>query len=125
MDASQREKYYQAYFSEQAVYSELLAKYNASLTKSQKQLIKTKREELINEIEKRKYVRTQRKKANELDRPKRPTSAFFKFLEQRADRRPDENYYEYLRRKSTEWKALSESEQEAFKEPAHLVEKYK
>lgn len=118
LDDTKKEKYYIAHQNEYITYCEKLAEYNRTVTKQDKQTVKEKRKDIIEEIEKRKYIRLQRKKSLALGKPKKPLSGFLKFLEVQADRQPNEKYHEYLRRKSFEWKNLSESQKEVFKAPA-------
>lgn len=124
LDAEKSEKYYKAYQIESTPYQELLDQYNKTISEEDKKTVKEKRKEIQEEIEKRKFIRSQRKKAQALDRPKKPMSVYLKYLDAQADRQPDEKYYDYLRRKSSEWKGLSESEKEMYKPAAGEMQDY-
>lgn len=125
LDESNRSKYCDAYYTEAIAHRERLAEYEKIITVEQKQTLKQKRKELQDEFEKRKYVKQQRKKALELDKPKRPMPHFFNFLAAQVDRQPNENYLDYLRRKSCEWKSLSDSQKEIYMTPAGDMQNYK
>lgn len=124
LDATKVEKYCQVYRNELIAYHQLLDQYKRTISEDDKRTVKQKRQEIHEEIEKRKIVRLQRKKAHVLNRPKKPTSVYLKYLEEQADRQPNEKYYDYLRRKSAEWKLLSDSEKDCYKPPAGDMQNY-
>lgn len=124
LDATKVEKYCQVYRNELIAYHQLLDQYKRTISEDDKRTVKQKRQEIHEEIEKRKIVRLQRKKAHVLNRPKKPTSVYLKYLEEQADRQPNEKYYDYLRRKSAEWKRLSDSEKDCYKPPAGDMQNY-
>lgn len=124
LDATKSEKYYKVYQNESIAYQEPLAQYNKTKTEEHKRTVKEKQKELQKEIEKRKIVRSQRKKAQALDRPKRPLSMYLRYLQAQADRQPDEKFVDYRSRKSSEWKRLSESQKEIYKPSTDEIQNY-
>lgn len=125
LDETEKEKYYEALQHEKIAYEEQMAEYAKLSSKDNKRKVEEIRKELKEEIEKRKNVRSLRKKALEFDKPKRPSHPFWKFLQTHFDRQPTENYKDYIQRKSSEWKSLSESEKEIYKPMAEEWQNYK
>lgn len=117
LDEKKKEKYTEAHQNAWIKYREQLAEYNQTITAVDKQTVKEKRKFIQYEIERRKIIRLQRKKALSFCKPTKPQPPFFRFLKVRADRQPSEKYREYLKRKSSEWKNLSGSQKEVFKIP--------
>ncbi|KAJ6648937.1 Transcription factor A, mitochondrial [Pseudolycoriella hygida] len=116
LDASTKEKYSEEFCREIAAYSEQLSEYKKQLAKEDLLKIQEARKNIAKEKEKRKTIRILRREAIALDKPKLPDAQFLRFLEAVPDRQPDEAYIKYLRRKAAEWKCLSESEKQVYKE---------
>lgn len=126
LEPSKKEKYYQIYRSEMVVYKELLDEYNKSITDDDRRVINEARHEIRSEIENRKYIRVQRKKARALNRPVKPVPPYLRFMQANADRQPTELYVDYLRRKAAEWKQLDDAQKEVYnKQSKDEMETYK
>jgi len=123
-DVIRKEKFIKDFKIEMVNYWEQLNEYNKTCTAEDIKKFKAKKAEILGEIEKRKIIR-QRKKAFDMRKPKKPTSSFLKFLENFPNRQPDEKYIQYLKRKSIEFQALSQTERDSLAPKAEDWEKYK
>jgi len=117
----EKEKFAIDYKNEIIKFSKALANYNNALTADQKTMIKEK----IEEIGKKKLILFYKKKARELNKPKKPTSSFLRFLHEQKDRQPNERYKDHIKRVSQRWMALSITKKRLYKTPPEEFENYK
>lgn len=102
-------------------YSEEIAIYNRTLTDDEKRIIRQK----AVDISEHKLILSYRKRARELNKPKKPACSFLKFIHEQNDRQPDEHYKQYLKRKTTRWQQLSETEKKKYETAPEEKENYK
>jgi len=124
-DVIRKEKFIKDFKIEMVNYWEQLNEYNKTCTAEDIKKLKAKKAEILREIERRKIIRLKRKKALDMGKPKRPPNSFLKFLENFPNRQPDEKYIQYLKRKSIEFQALSQTERDSLAPKAEDWEKYK
>lgn len=125
LDAAEKDKYFQASVNDGIVYRQQMIEYKKTITPDDKRKLHAKEKEIREEVQKRKHATEQQKLAMALGRPVRPLGGYMKFFMTHRDRKPDESYKDFIRRKTSEWKSLSESQRAAYKAPAEDVEKYR
>lgn len=106
LDANKKEKFAQVSREDFIAYAEGMANYKNNLSAEDARKIK----ESKFEIKERKVVRLQKKKCQELGKPKKPTSSYVRFFTGQTDRRPKEQYRDFVKRVSAKWNALSDAE---------------
>lgn len=99
-------------------YSNEYAKYKANLSEDDKRKIK----EMKLQIKKRRILSSKRKQNKVLGKPKRPMNSFLRYVKENADRKPNENYKDYVKRLAFNWKKLSDAEKEKYNSPKEFEE---
>lgn len=124
VDEVEKAKLQDLYKRDQITYIEQRAKYDSKITEDQKRDL----QKLRHEIAVAKERRAVRKRIKELGRPKKPASAFLKFIvAERAKTNVDkQSYKEWHRKVCEKWARLSEDEKEEMKKQCKKeMEEYK
>lgn len=123
LDAADREKFTNGYKTDLIDYytNETRTKYSSSPSNDDKLKIK----EMKVEIKKRRILVAAQRKLRKLGKPKKPLSSFFRYLAAQKDRQLNEPYRDYLKRVTTRWNTLSETEKEKYKTSAEEAAMYK
>lgn len=122
LDAADRENFAKGYKTDLInYYSNEFTKYRSSLSANDKRKIK----EMKIEIKKRRNLVAQQRKLRKLGKPKKPLSSFFRYIAAQKDRKLNEPYKDYVKRVTSRWNALSDTEKEKYKTSADEEVKYK
>ncbi|XP_017484640.1 PREDICTED: transcription factor A, mitochondrial isoform X2 [Rhagoletis zephyria] len=112
-DAALKKRLQDEYKREQQAFVEIRAKYEAKMSDEQRAELK----QLKQDIQDAKERRMMRKRIKELGRPKRPASAFLRFLREERTNSPQpikQTYREWHQRCTEKWSRLSDKEKEVF-----------
>ncbi len=124
VDESTRKKLEDEFKKDQILYVERLAKYDKQLTPEQKDEIKCYKQELSETREKRAF----KKKVKDLEKPKRPASAFLRFLSEQREKLPrgEMTYREWQIKATEKWNSLSDAQKSEYMNQSRLeLETYK
>lgn len=124
IDATAKEKFIIKYKIMLAKYLNEFAEYNRTLSENDKRIIKEMKDKKKKNEIKKEMTRLKRKKAQELNRPKEPNKTFFRYIGRHTDRQPHEKHQNYLKRKASEWRTLSEAEKQIYKPPEEDVKNF-
>jgi len=124
-DENIKNRLVEEYRKEQQVYAELRTKYDAKITDEQRALIKEMKQEAA-EMKERKILR---KRVKELGRPKKPASAFLRFISAERHETPqtsNQTFRDWHRATTAKWARLSDFEKEKYMEESRrALEDYK
>ncbi|KAM7363476.1 mitochondrial transcription factor A isoform 2-T5 [Cochliomyia hominivorax] len=124
-DPSLKERLQQEYKKEQQVYVEVRAKYDAKITDKQRSHLKELKQEQIEAKERR----MMRKRIKELGRPRKPASAFLRFIAKErtlSPQSPKETFREWHQKATAKWGTLTEEQKQVYiMESRKELEKYK
>ncbi|XP_039958128.1 transcription factor A, mitochondrial isoform X1 [Bactrocera tryoni] len=112
-DAALKKRLQDDYKREQQEFVEIRAKYEAKMTDEQRAELK----QLKQDVQDAKDRRMMRKRIKELGRPKKPASAFLRFLIQErtnSPQTPKQTYREWHQKCTEKWSRLSDKEKEAY-----------
>lgn len=113
-DAAKKERFTKGFQVElRDYYSNEYTKYRATLSEDDKIKIK----EMKAKIKNRRILSSKRKQNLVLGKPKRPMNSFLRYVKAQTDRKPNENYKDYIRRLTLTWKGLTDAEKEQYKSP--------
>ncbi|KAG4080669.1 hypothetical protein HA402_013199 [Bradysia odoriphaga] len=121
LDANKKEKFAKGNLEESIAYTERMAKYKDSLSEEDARKLK----EIRFEKKERKVFLLQKKKCQELGKPKKPASNFIRFFQKQTDRQPKEHHREFVKRMSAKWNALSDTEKAKYSLSSEEAENYK
>ena len=126
VDPSLKQRLQEEFKKDLEIYVETRAKYDAEITDEQRSEIKKLKQEKVDARERR----IMRRRIRDLGRPKKPASAFFRYVsEQRAampTNLPAQNYREWHKKCTASWAAMSDKEKEKFLTDArNEIEQYK
>jgi len=113
LDEANKKKLQEEYKKDQISYLETRIKYDSKITDTQRNEIK----QLKQKISDAKQKRAMRKRVKELGKPKKPSSAFLKFLVYERTATPqgsNQTYREWHKKTSEKWSRFSEAEKEPF-----------
>lgn len=113
VDERTKVKYMNDFKKEQIKYVEERAKYDSKITDEQRKEIQQIKQEKI-EAKERMAIK---KRVKELGRPKRPTSAFLKFIIQERTSTPQsisQTYREWHAKATEKWSRMSEADKESY-----------
>lgn len=120
--AADREKFTKVYKADLIdYYTNEHTKCKSSLSNDDKRKIK----EMKIEIKNRRILAAEERKLRKVGKPKKPLSSFFRYLAAQKDRTLNEPYRDYVKRVSTRWNSLSETEKEKYKTSAEEEAVYK
>ncbi|XP_017084941.2 transcription factor A, mitochondrial isoform X1 [Drosophila eugracilis] len=112
-DAQLKERLQAEFKKDQQIYLEQRTKYDATLTDEQRAEIKQLKQDLIDAKERRQL----RKRVKELGRPKKPASAFLRFIASERTNTPQgakQTYREWHQKTTAKWTRLSDSEKDVY-----------
>nr|NP_732527.1 mitochondrial transcription factor A, isoform B [Drosophila melanogaster]AAF55779.2 mitochondrial transcription factor A, isoform B [Drosophila melanogaster] len=112
-DAQLKERLQAEFKRDQQIYVEERTKYDATLTEEQRAEIKQLKQDLVDAKERRQL----RKRVKELGRPKKPASAFLRFIASERINTPQgdkQTYREWHQKTTAKWTRLSDSEKEVY-----------
>ncbi|KAH8354245.1 hypothetical protein KR084_004366 [Drosophila pseudotakahashii] len=112
-DAQLKERLQAEFKKDQQIYLEQRTKYDATLTDEQRAEIKQLKQDLVDAKERRQL----RKRVKELGRPKKPASAFLRFIASERTNTPQgskQTYREWHQKTTAKWTRLSDSEKEVY-----------
>ncbi|KAH8264019.1 hypothetical protein KR038_000506 [Drosophila bunnanda] len=112
-DAKLKERLQAEYKKDQEVYVEQRTKYDATLTDDQRAEIKQLKQDLVDAKERRQL----RKRVKELGRPKKPASAFLRFIASErtnSPQDPKQTYREWHQKTTAKWTRFTDSEKESY-----------
>ncbi|CAD6995322.1 transcription factor A, mitochondrial isoform X1 [Ceratitis capitata] len=112
-DEALKKRLQEDYKRDQQKFVEVRAKYEAKMTDEQRSELK----QLKQDIQEAKDRRMMRKRIKELGRPKRPASAFLRFLIQERTNSPQttkQTYREWHQKCTEKWARLTDKEKEVF-----------
>jgi len=112
-DAQLKERLQAEFKRDQQIYLEQRTKYDATLTDEQRAEIKQLKQDLVDAKERRQL----RKRVKELGRPKKPASAFLRFIASERTNTPQgakQTYREWHQKTTAKWTRLSDSEKEVY-----------
>ncbi|XP_037948772.1 transcription factor A, mitochondrial isoform X2 [Teleopsis dalmanni] len=115
VDLKEKERMQAEYKREQEKYIETCTKYNAKLTEEQRAEMKQLKQDIKDEKERRVI----RKRIKQLGRPKRPGSAFLKFLSKeriRTPQHPTESYRDWHRKCADKWAQFTDEQKASYME---------
>lgn len=113
VDPALKQKFQEEYQREKMVYVEIRAKYDSQITDEQRFAIK----QLKDENNAMKERRMTKKRIAELDRPKKPASAFLLFISKARKETPqpsNQTYREWHASMAQKWSKLSDAQKEPF-----------
>lgn len=113
VDPTLKQQFQDEYLKEKIIYVETRAKYDSKITKEQRNEIKQLKEENIAAKERR----MTKKRIAQLERPKKPASAFLLFVSkerQATPQRANQTYREWHAEMTKRWSNLSDAEKEPF-----------
>ncbi|XP_017004923.1 transcription factor A, mitochondrial isoform X1 [Drosophila takahashii] len=112
-DVQLKERLQAEFKKDQQIYLEQRTKYDATLTDEQRAEIKQLKQDLVDAKERRQL----RKRVKELGRPKKPASAFLRFIASERTNTPQgakQTYREWHQKTTAKWTRLSDSEKEVY-----------
>ncbi|KQS38701.1 transcription factor A, mitochondrial [Drosophila erecta] len=112
-DAHLKERLQAEFKRDQQIYLEQRTKYDAALTDEQRAEIKQLKQDIVDAKERRQL----RKRVKELGRPKKPASAFLRFIASERTNTPqgaEQTYREWHQKTTAKWSRLSDSEKEVY-----------
>lgn len=118
VDPTTKKKLEEEYKNDQIQFIEKRAEYDSKLTDAQRIDIKLLKDELAEAKDKRLH----RKKVKQLGRPKKPASAFLRYLsEQRTKlpQSPNETYRDWQKKIAAKWTEFSDKEKEKYVVASH------
>lgn len=113
VDPDLKQKFQEEYQREKTSYVETLAKYDSQITNEQRNEMKQLKEEEIAAKERR----MTKKRIAQLERPKKPASAFLFFVSKERQQTPqpsNQTYREWHAEMTKKWSNLSDAEKEPF-----------
>lgn len=113
VDPQLKQKLQSEYKKEQEIYVAQRTKYDAKLTDEQRSNIKQLKQELLDAKERKQL----RKRVKELGRPKKPASAFLRFVASERTNTPQtsqQTYREWHQKATAKWSRLSDDEKAVF-----------
>ncbi|EDW96143.1 transcription factor A, mitochondrial isoform X2 [Drosophila yakuba] len=113
VDAQLKERLQAEFKRDQQIYLEQRTKYDATLTEEQRAEIKQLKQDIVEAKERRQL----RKRVKELGRPKKPASAFLRFIASERTNTPQgakQTYREWHQKTTAKWSRLSDSEKEVY-----------
>ncbi|XP_039495999.1 transcription factor A, mitochondrial isoform X1 [Drosophila santomea] len=113
VDAQLKERLQAEFKRDQQIYLEQRTKYDATLTEEQRAEIKQLKQDIVEAKERRQL----RKRVKELGRPKKPASAFLRFIASERTNTPQgakQTYREWHQKTTAKWTRLSDSEKEVY-----------
>lgn len=117
LDANEKKILSNAYRDDLLEYSKESANYDPDIG----QLIQLKDAEISD----KKQIRFYKKKAIELNKPKKPLSSFLRYLHKQTNRRPDESRIDFCKRIGLKWQSLTEATKKTYKTKPEELENYK
>ncbi|XP_065371799.1 transcription factor A, mitochondrial isoform X2 [Calliphora vicina] len=124
-DASLKQRLQEEYKKEQQKYVETRTKYDAKITDEQRSQLKELKQEQIDAKERR----MMRKRIKELGRPKKPASAFLRFIAKERIATPQtekETFREWHQKATAKWGTLTDEQKNVYiMESRKELEKYK
>uniref|UniRef100_A0A1A9V5H5 HMG box domain-containing protein n=1 Tax=Glossina austeni TaxID=7395 RepID=A0A1A9V5H5_GLOAU len=124
-DPSVKTRLQEQYTIDRQKYIENRTKYEANISDKQRKEIKG----LKQEIKETKEKRIMRKRVKELGRPKKPASAFIKFLAKekiKSPSRPQQSWRDWFKQVAAKWAQLSQDEKDVYlQESRRELEVYK
>ncbi|KRF83320.1 transcription factor A, mitochondrial isoform X1 [Drosophila virilis] len=125
VDPKLKERLQSEYKKDQEIYLEQRTKYDATLTDQQRAEIKQMKQD-INDAKERKQLR---KRIKELGRPKKPASAFLRFVASErtnTPQTPNQTYREWHQKATAKWTRLSDEEKAVYlRESRKELDQYK
>ncbi|XP_055386504.1 uncharacterized protein LOC129615367 [Condylostylus longicornis] len=125
LDEINKKKLQEEYKKDQISYLETRTKYDSKVTDEQRGELKQLKQELADAKQKR----AMRKRIKDLGKPKKPASAFLRFLKHERSatpQGPNQTYKEWHKKTVEKWARLSDVEKEPFvKESGKELEAYK
>ncbi|KAG4074286.1 hypothetical protein HA402_008695 [Bradysia odoriphaga] len=121
LDSEQKAIFSAEYKSDMREYEKEIWKYNRKINGDDLKRVQKE----IQDSEDEKPIKHYREEARKLNKPKRPTPAFLKFLHSQSDRAGGESPKEYMQRLSLKWRSLSETERNKYKTTPEELENYK
>lgn len=112
-DPSLKQRFQEEYKKDQQKYLETRTKYDAKITDEQRSQIKELKQEQIEAKERR----MMRKRIKELGRPKKPASAFLRFIAKERTLTPqkaNETFREWHQKATARWAALTDEQKSAY-----------
>lgn len=124
-DPSMKQRLLEQFKKDQQTYIETRTKYDSKITDEQRSQIK----ELKQELSEAKERRMMRKRIKELGRPKKPASAFLRFIAKERVATPQtskETFREWHQKATARWKTLAEEQKNVYLVDARKeLDKYK
>ncbi|XP_023297483.1 transcription factor A, mitochondrial isoform X2 [Lucilia cuprina] len=124
-DSSLKQRLQEEYKKEQQKYVEARTKYDAKITDEQRSQLKELKQELIDAKERR----MMRKRIKELGRPKKPASAFLRFIAKERMLTPqttNQTFREWHQKATAKWGTLTDEQKHVYiMESRKELEKYK
>lgn len=111
MQADEKDVFSVSYKNDMDKYTREIHEYNSALTEDDIQ----RAQEELTKIEDKKQIKLIKERAQELNKPKRPSTPFFKFMHRKSDRQPGESSTGYVKRMTEKWHSLSETERSKYK----------
>ncbi|ALC47196.1 TFAM [Drosophila busckii] len=125
VDPKMKERLQSEYKKDQQIYLEQRTKYDSKLTDEQRADIKQLKQDLSDAKERRQL----RKRVKELGRPKKPASAFLRFVASErtnTPQSPQQTYREWHQRATAKWTRLSDEEKAVYmQESRKELDQYK
>lgn len=122
LDAADRASYVKGYKTDLInYYSNEYTKYRSSLSDVDKRKIR----EMEIEIQKRRNLVAQQRKLRKLGKPKKPLSSFFRYFAAQKDRKLNEPHKDFVKRVTSRWNDLSDTEKEKYKPSVEEEVQYK
>ena len=112
-DPSMKQRLQEEYKKEQQKYIETRTKYDAKITDEQRSQIKDLKQEQVEAKERR----MMRKRIKELGRPKKPASAFLRFIAKErvlTPQKANETFREWHQKATARWSALTDEQKSAY-----------
>ncbi|KAH8316030.1 hypothetical protein KR074_009000 [Drosophila pseudoananassae] len=112
-DVKLKERLQTEYKKDQQIYLEQRTKYDATLTEEQRAEIKQLKQDIVEAKERRQL----RKRVKELGRPKKPASAFLRFIASErtnTPQGPQQTYRDWHQKTTAKWSRFSDSEKEVY-----------
>ncbi|KAH8383054.1 hypothetical protein KR009_006509 [Drosophila setifemur] len=112
-DAKLKDRLQTEYKKDQQIYIELRTKYDSTLTDEQRSEIKQLKQDIVDAKERRQL----RKRVKELGRPKKPASAFLRFIvseRTNTPQAPEQTYRDWHQKTTAKWSRLPDSEKEVY-----------
>ncbi|KAG4069812.1 hypothetical protein HA402_006827 [Bradysia odoriphaga] len=121
LDPEQKAIFSAEFISDMREYEKEIWKYNRKINGDDLKRVQKEIQDIVDKKQK-KY---NREEARKLNKPKRPTPAFLKFLHSQSDRAGGGSTKEYMQRLSLKWRSLSETERNKYKTKPEELENYK